>query len=60
MLSRQVSHSILVASSIGHTAYTRLKIGEEGTVQEVFDKAINVLFLEASSAWFQILFKGVL
>jgi hypothetical protein len=41
--SSQFSCSILEASFIGHSAYARLKNGEEGTVHGVFDKAINIL-----------------
>lgn len=36
--------SILEASSVGRVAYSRLKEGEEGTVHDVFDAAINILF----------------
>ena len=35
---------IIEASSVGRTACSRLKEGEEGLVQNVFDSAINVLF----------------
>lgn|GEM_PF-1991005 len=45
-LSNQFELSFLEASSVGRVAYTRLKEGGEGTVQGVFDSAINILFAE--------------
>lgn len=43
-LSTQFGLSVIEASSVGRTAYSRLKEGGEGTVNGVFDAAINILF----------------
>ena len=43
-LSNQFGLSVLEASSVGRIAYSRLKEEGEGTVQGVFDAAINILF----------------
>lgn len=43
-LPTQFKLSILEASSVGRIAYSRLKEGGEGTVQGMFDSAINILF----------------
>ena len=45
-LSTQSNSTILEASSVGRIAYSRLKEGAEGSVQEVFDNAINILYPE--------------
>jgi hypothetical protein len=43
-LPAQFGFPIIEASSIGRTAYSRLKIAKEGTVHSVFKNAINILF----------------
>ena len=45
-LSTQFRFFVLDASSVGRIAYYRLKEGAEGTVNGVFDSAINILFAE--------------
>ncbi len=42
-LSNELAPSILEASSVGATAYSRLKGGGEGIIDGVFDDAINIL-----------------
>ena len=44
--STQFRLSTLEASSVGRTAYSRFEEGAEGTVDGVFDAAINILFAE--------------
>jgi len=43
-LATQFGPAVLEASSVGRTAYSRLKEGEKGTVQGVFSSAINIFF----------------
>jgi hypothetical protein len=43
-MSTPFRFSVIEATSIGRTAYSRLKTGGEGTVQGVFDAAINIFF----------------